>query len=178
MCADVFLRTPARTIQKSFFFAITQVACIAQPRNNIRVSIQFRIDSSTPQGSLFLRKNFLDMFYSLSAGYYRSNMYVRRRSLGQQGFICIFHRSTRSKHRIGKNQCFSIQFWRSDVFDMNVEMIFIDVFAVSRYESILGMVEIIDESSVERKPCTQNGRNNPGMFSTASASGVRITFSS
>ena len=100
------------------------------------------------------------MFYSLSAGYYRSNMYVRRRSLGQQGFICIFHRSTRSKHRIGKNQCFSIQFWRSDVFDMNVEMIFIDVFAVSRYESILGMVEIIDESSVERKPCTQNGRNN------------------
>ena len=44
-----------------------------------------------------------------------------------------------------------------NVFNVNVEVIFVDVFTIGRYEGIFRMVKIVDEALMKWKSCTQDG---------------------
>lgn len=58
---------------------------------------------------------------------------------------------------------------------MNVEVIFVDVFTIGRYEGIFRMVKIVDEALMKWKSCTQMVATtgcSEGTFSTAVANGV------
>jgi len=83
-----------------FLFSVSKVACVTQSGNDIRMFVDFRINSGTPDNSLVFGEYIFDMFDGLLAGDNGSYMNLGWVTFGQHCLITEFHATTRCQHGI------------------------------------------------------------------------------
>ena len=78
----------------------------------------------------------------------------------QQGFVGDLHGHSRSEHRVDQNKRLAVQMRGSQILgDYLYLLLPVDITpqtTVSTQESVLGLVEHIEETLVQGKPCTEN----------------------
>ena len=110
-----------RVFKDLFFFSVGKIACVAQPRNDIGVFIDFGVDSSTPDRCLIFGEYIYNMIDSLLAGDDGSNVDFGRVTFGQHCLIAQFHTAACCQHRVGDDQRFVVNTGRSDIFYMYIK---------------------------------------------------------
>lgn len=141
----------------SEFFAVSEVAGVAQTRHNVFVLINFGVNHTHPHGGDVLWQDAGEIVDGLLRGDNRCNMDFCRHTAGKQSLEAEFHRRAGGKHGVAENQCLALDGRRGEVFDAHVEMIVVLIFTVGRDKGIFGIVEISQETLMERHSGTEYG---------------------
>lgn len=99
-------------------------------------------------------------------------MDVGRDAFGQQCAVAQLHRRAGGKHRVDKKQGLVVEAWRGYIFDEDVEIVVVGIFSVGRHECVLGVVENVEESLMERETGAEYGRQNKSVVEQTAARGA------
>ena len=83
-------------------------------------------------------------------------MSVCRLSLLAEFLICDLKGCSGGKHGVCKNQNLAGEVWSSDVLDVDVEVLTLVIFSVGCHECILSIIEIIEDTLMQRKSCAED----------------------
>ena len=75
-----------------FFFAVGEVAGVAQARHDVEMRIQLRVDSAYPHCGGFGREMLAHIVDGRLRGNHRGDVHVLWSALGEQCFVCQLHR--------------------------------------------------------------------------------------
>ena len=87
-------------------------------------------------------------------------MYFSRFTLGAERFVGEFHRRACGEHRVADNQRFTIDARRRHILDMDEKFCLVDIFSISRDESVFGVVEHVVHALMERQSGAENRSEN------------------
>ena len=157
-CYDGRPRKIRSLIFGSNLLPVGQVAGIADAGHDVGTRGQLLVDGRRPDGSRLPRHVLHHVVHALLAGYDRRHMRMGRSAAPlAQRVVGQHERRTRSQHGVDQQQRFALQVAARNVFDLHRELPVLGALAVGRDERVLRVVEIIEETLVERQPGTQDG---------------------
>ena len=83
-------------------------------------------------------------------------MRVSRLSFVAETLVCDFKRCSCRKHCVCEDEGLSCQVRSAAVLDVDMEVLSLVVLSVCRYECVLSVVEVVQDTLMERKPSAEN----------------------
>ena len=141
------------------FFAVEEVAGVAQAGYDVAVVVEHVVDVGGPHGGIdAVGQVPFQVFNGLVGGDNHGNVDVLRRALLQESANCHIHRASGGEHRVGNHQHLSLDARACQIFGANHEIVgAFNVFAISRNKGIFGIVEKAEEALVKRQSGAENG---------------------
>ncbi len=142
-----------------FFGAVGEVAGIAETRYDIAVGVDFVVDDAHPQLCV-LGHDTSEIVDSLTRRYDGGDNHLGGGSLSEKRLVAQFHGCTGGQHGVAEYQGLAVERRRCEIFDQDVEVLFLLVFAVGRHESVLSIVEVGEEALVEGYSRAEDSRQH------------------
>ena len=125
------------------FFAVEEVAAVAQAGADEALLVEFVVDVASPEGDVIGWEFLVEILDGLIGGDYAGEVYVLRLSLGEQSLLGQLHRPARGEHGVDEEQHLVGDTWRGHVIDIDAELVGVGYeLAIGAHESVLGMVEV------------------------------------
>ena len=144
----------------SDFFAVSQVAGIAKPGNDISMFVEQRVDGCTPERHIVgILERVTDIIDAFLRGNHTAEVNLGRTAFGAESLIAQFHASAGSKHRVGDDECLTRQVGRSHVFnaDAHILTFLVAIITIGRDKGVASLIENIEKTLVERQSGSENG---------------------
>ena len=163
-CYDGRPRKIRSLIFGSNLLSVGQVAGIAQAGHDVGTRRELLVDGGDPYGSRLPRHVLHDVVDALLAGDDGGDMGVGRRTAPlAQGVVSQNERRTGGQHGVDQQEGFALEVAAGDILDLDGELAVLGAFAVGGDESVLRIVEIIEETLVERQPGAQDGGDDDAV---------------
>ena len=87
-------------------------------------------------------------------------MKLLRSALGKESLVGELHRTASGKHGVAEHKHLVVDRRRSDILNMDIEVVVVVVLAVCAHESILCIVEKVEHTLMERQASTEDGSHH------------------